>query len=126
MSVSILNTLKNIASKAKRRFFGASTHSKRDDSISSQEASDIQKEAYIKGMKRAYKPERTPPYLELSAQLLADEPQIFQAAVDHLASIATARKKYASEIKAIFAEVIAGRKLSEEKSEYIKRKLEEI
>lgn len=122
---SIIDNLKNIVAKTKRRFFGASPRRQSDDKISFDEAADIQKEAYVKSRKRI-KSEKTPPYMELAAQLLADEVQIFQAAANHLADIAAARPKYKAPIKAIFAEVIANRRLSQEKMDYIKRKLNDF
>lgn len=125
-SSSVISSLKNIVAKTKRRFFGASDRMQKDEKVTFEEAVDIQKEAYSKSIKRSSKQNCTPPYLELSAQLLAEEAQIFQAAVNHLAGIASARKKYAPAIKSIFAEVIANRRLSAEKLEYIKRKLDDI
>lgn len=125
-TASILDNLKNIVAKTKRRFFGASPRRQSDDKISFEEASDIQKEAYTKSRQRNKKSEKTPPYMELAAQLLADEAQIFQAAANHLTSIASARPKYKAPIKAIFAEVIANRRLSQEKMDYIKRKLNDL
>lgn len=126
VSSSLLNSLKNIVAKTKRRFFGASAHLLNDDKVSFEEATDIQREAYIKSLKRSIKPDRTPPYLELAAQLLADEPQIFEAAAHHLTAIAKSRRKYAPEIKAIFAEIIANKKLSQEKLDYINARINEI
>lgn len=122
----LLKSLKNIVAKTKRRFFGASARPLSDEKISFEEAADIQKEAYIKSIKRSSKSECTPPYLELAAQLLADEPQIFEAAAHHLTAIAKSRRKYAPEIKSIFAEIIANKKLSQEKLDYINARINEI
>ncbi len=122
----LLKSLKNIVAKTKRRFFGASARPLSDEKISFEEAADIQKEAYIKSLKRSIKPDRTPPYLELAAQLLAEEPQIFEAAAHHLTAIAKSRRKYAPEIKSIFAEIIANKKLSQEKLDYINARINEI
>ncbi len=122
----LLKSLKNIVAKTKRRFFGASARPLSDEKISFEEAADIQKEAYIKSLKRSSKAEYTPPYLELAAQLLAEEPQIFEAAAHHLTAIAKSRRKYAPEIKAIFAEIIANKKLSQEKLDYINARINEI
>ncbi|MBR4105789.1 MAG: hypothetical protein IKK52_00620 [Alphaproteobacteria bacterium] len=126
VSSSIINSMKNIMAKTKRRFFGASARTIKDEKVTFEEAVDIQKEAYSKSIKRSSKQNCTPPYMELSAQLLAEETQIFQAAANHLAAIAASRPKYAQAIKSIFAEVIANRRLSAEKLEYIKRKLDNI
>ena len=89
------------------------------------DAADIQREAY-KHSQNIRHSVYTPPYLELSAQLLAQESQIFEAAASHLTAIAKSRRKYAPEIKTIFSEVIAGRKLSQDKLDYLTRKMEEI
>ena len=89
------------------------------------DAADIQRQAY-KHNQNVRHTTYTPPYLELAAQLLVDEDQIFRAAASHLTLIAKSRRKYAPEIKAVFAEVIAGRKLSPEKIAYLSKKLEEI
>ena len=123
---SVLDSLKNIVAKTKRRFFGASPRRQSDDKVSFAEASDIQKEAFTKSKSRNCKSEKTPPYMELAAQLLAEETQIFQAAANHLTSIAIARPKYKSQIKSIFAEVMTNRRLSPEKLDYIKSKLTDI
>ncbi len=120
---SILNKLKSIVAKTKRRF---SWHGKvKDENVSAFAAADIQDEAY-RHIKNLRHNTYTPPYLELAAQLLADEEQIFKAAANHLTLIAKSRKRYAPQIREVFNEVIAGRKLSAEKLEYISRKLEEI
>ena len=120
---SILNRLKNIVTKTRRML---SWRNKiKDEHVSVFDARDIQQDVYnhAKSIKHnTY----TPPYIELSAQLLVSEQQIFEAAATHLTTIAKSRGKYASEIKSIFAEVIAGRKLSEEKINYLNKKIEEI
>ena len=120
---SILNSLKKIVAKTKRRFSWAGKV--KDENISALDAADIQREAY-KHSQNIRHSAYTPPYLELSAQLLAQESQIFEAAASHLTLIAKSRRKYAPEIKAIFAEVINGRKLSKDKLDYLTRKMEEI
>ena len=120
---SILNRLKNIVAKTRRML---SWRNKiKDEQVSVFDARDIQRDVYnhIKNIKHnSY----TPPYIELAAQLLVSEQQIFEAAASHLTTIAKSRAKYADEIKSIFAEVIAGRKLSEEKINYLKNKISEI
>jgi len=126
VSSTLISSLKTIVAKTKRRFFGASSWRQSDDKISFSEATDIQKEAFAKSLKRNLKSQRTPPYLELSAQLLAEETQIFTAAANHLVAIAKSRRKYAPEIKAIFAEIIANRRLSDEKLTYINNKIKEL
>ena len=122
---SVITKLKNIMSKTKRRFLGSSKAKLRDENVSAAEAVDIQRDVYLRSCNLKDK-SYTPPYMELAAQLLADEEQIFKAAANHLASIAQARHKYSEPIKAIFAEVIANRRLSEEKLDYINKKLTEI
>ena len=120
---SILNRLKNIVTKTRRML---SWRGKiKDEQVSAFDARDIQQDVYnhIKNIKHnTY----TPPYIELAAQLLVSEQQIFEAAATHLTTIAKSRSKYADEIKSIFAEVIAGRKLSEEKINYLNNKINEI
>lgn len=120
---SILNRLKNIVMKTRRML---SWRGKiKDEYVSAFDARDIQQDVYnhTKNLKHnTY----TPPYIELAAQLLVNEQQIFEAAATHLTTIAKSRIKYADEIKSIFAEVIAGRKLSEEKINYLNKKMEEI
>ena len=120
---SVLNRLKNIVMKTRRML---SWRGKiKDEYVSAFDARDIQQDIYnhTKNLKHnTY----TPPYIELAAQLLVDEQQIFEAAATHLTTIAKSRTKYASEIKSIFAEVIAGRKLSEEKINYLNNKINEI
>lgn len=120
---SILNRLKNIVTKTRRML---SWRKKiKDEYVTAFDARDIQQDIYnhIKNIKHnTY----TPPYIELAAQLLVSEQQIFEAAATHLTTIAKSRKKYADEIKSIFAEVIAGRKLSEEKINYLNNKISEI
>lgn len=120
---SILNRLKNIVMKTRRML---SWRGKiKDEYVSAFDARDIQQDIYnhTKNLKHnTY----TPPYIELAAQLLVSEQQIFEAAATHLTTIAKSRTKYADEIKSIFAEVIAGRKLSEEKINYLNKKMEEI
>ena len=120
---SILNSLKKIVAKTKRRFSWAGKV--KDENVSALDAADIQREAY-KHSQNIRHSAYTPPYLELSAQLLAQESQIFEAAASHLTAIAKSRRKYAPEIKTIFSEVIAGRKLSQDKFDYLTRKMEEI
>ena len=120
---SILNRLKNIVAKTRRML---SWRGKiKDEQVSACDARDIQQDVYnhLKNIKHnTY----TPPYIELAAQLLVNEQQIFEAAATHLTTIAKSRSKYADEIKSIFAEVIAGRKLSEEKINYLNNKINEI
>lgn len=120
---SILNRLKNIVTKTRRML---SWRGKiKDEQVSAFDARDIQQDVYnhLKNIKHnTY----TPPYIELAAQLLVSEQQIFEAAATHLTTIAKSRSKYAEEIKSIFAEVIAGRKLSEEKINYLNNKINEI
>ena len=120
---TILNRLKNIVMKTRRML---SWRAKiKDEHVSPFDAKDIQQDIYnhTKNLKHnTY----TPPYLELAAQLLVNEEQIFEAAATHLTTIAKSRTKYASEIKSIFAEVIAGRKLSEEKINYLTDRMNEI
>ena len=120
---SILNRLKNIVMKTRRML---SWRSKiRDEDVSEFDAKDIQQDVYnhTKNLKHnTY----TPPYIELAAQLLVSEQQIFEAAATHLTTIAKSRTKYANEIKSIFAEVIAGRKLSEEKINYLNDRMSEF
>lgn len=120
---TLLNRLKNIVAKTKRRFSWRGRI--KDDHVSALDAMDIQQEAFTHS-KNIRHNVYTPPYLELSAQLLVDEQQIFEAAANHLTLIAKSRRKYAPEIKSVFAEVIAGRKLSQDKLDYLMRKLEEI
>ena len=122
---SVITKLKTIMAKTKRRFLGSPKAKLRDENVTVNEAIDIQKDVYYRSQHIKDK-SYTPPYMELAAQLLADEEQIFKAAANHLAAIAQTRRKYAEPIKAIFAEVIANRKLSEEKLDYINRKLNEI
>ena len=120
---SILNRLKNIVTKTRRML---SWRGKiKDEQVSAFDARDIQQDVYnhLKNIKHnTY----TPPYIELAAQLLVSEQQIFEAAATHLTTIAKSRSKSAEEIKSIFAEVIAGRKLSEEKINYLNNKINEI
>ena len=120
---SVLNRLKNIVMKTRRML---SWRGKiKDEYVSAFDARDIQQDIYnhTKNLKHnTY----TPPYIELAAQLLVSEQQIFEAAATHLTTIAKSRTKYADEIKSIFAEVIGGRKLSEEKINYLNKKMEEI
>ena len=120
---SILNRLKNIVSKTRRML---SWRNKiKDEQVTAFDARDIQEDVYnhTKNIKHnTY----TPPYIELAAQLLVNEQQIFEAAATKLTTIAKSRKKYADEIKSIFSEVIAGRKLSEEKLNYLNSRIKEI
>ena len=120
---SILNRLKNIVAKTKRMLSWRSKT--KYDHVSSFDARDIQQDIYnhFKNVKyNTY----TPPYIELAAQLLVKEQQIFEAAATHLTTIAKSRSKYADEIKSIFTEVIANHKLSEEKINYLNNKIDEI
>ncbi len=120
---SVLTRLKNIVAKTRRLL---SWRGKiKYEQVSAVDARDIQRDVFIHN-KNIRHNVYTPPYIELAAQLLVNEQQIFEAAATHLTTIAKARRKYAPEIKAIFAEVIAGRKLSDEKLSYINKKLEEI
>lgn len=120
---SILHRLKNIVTKTRRML---SWRAKiKDEHVNAFDARDIQQDIYnhTKNIKHnTY----TPPYIELAAQLLVNEQQIFEAAATKLTTIAKSRKKYANEIKSIFTEVIAGRKLSEEKINYLNAKIDEI
>ena len=120
---SILHRLKNIVTKTRRML---SWRAKiKDEHVNAFDARDIQQDIYdhTKNIKHnTY----TPPYIELAAQLLVNEQQIFEAAATKLTTIAKSRKKYANEIKSIFTEVIAGRKLSEEKINYLNTKIDEI
>lgn len=111
--------------KTKRRFLSSPKAKLRDENISEAEAVTIQKDAHFRSSHIKHNT-YTAPYLELSAQLLAEEDQIFKAAANHLASIAKVRRKYAPAIRAIFAEIIANRKLSSEKLDYLTRKLDDI
>lgn len=120
---SILGRLKNIVAKTKRRFSWRGRI--KDENVSALDARDIQRDAFTHNQNIRHNV-YTPPYIELAAQLLAPEDQIFEAAVRHLTSIAQSRRKYAPEIKSIFAEVIANRRLSQEKLDYLTKKLEEI
>ena len=118
----LLNKLKNIFVRARRRF---SWRGQIKMDVSALDACDIQDDVYAhtKNIKHNV---YTPPYMELAAQLLAPEQQIFEAAASHLIATAKARPKYASEIKCIFMEVISAHKLSQDKTEYLTRKLNEI
>ena len=120
---SILHRLKNIVTKTRRML---SWRAKiKDEHVNAFDAKDIQQDIYnhTKNIKHnTY----TPPYIELAAQLLVNEQQIFEAAATKLTTIAKSRRKYANEIKSIFTEVIAGRKLSEEKINYLNAKIDEI
>ena len=120
---SILTKLKHIVTKTKRRFSWRSQI--KDEIVTALDASDIQQDVYNHSQNIRHNV-YTPPYMELAAQLLVNEQQIFEAAANHLTTIAKSRRKYSNEIKAIFAEVIAGRKLSLEKEEYLNRKIKEI
>ena len=120
---SILTKLKHIVTKTKRRFSWRSQI--KDEIVTALDASDIQQDVYNHSQNIRHN-FYTPPYMELAAQLLVNEQQIFEAAANHLTTIAKSRRKYSNEIKAIFAEVIAGRKLSLEKEEYLNRKIKEI
>ena len=120
---SVLSRLKNIVAKTKRRLSWRGRV--KDENVSALDAADIQRQSSKYNQNVRYTT-YTPPYLELAAQLLVYEDQIFRAAASHLTLIAKSRRKYAPEIKAVFAEVIAGRKLSPEKIAYLSKKLEEI
>jgi hypothetical protein len=121
--MSILRSLKTIVLKTRRRLSWRGRVN--DENVSAVEANLIQREAYNHNQNVRHTV-YTPPYLELAAQLLAPELQIFEAAASHLTAIAQARPKYAPEIKRIFTEVIAGRRLSPEKTDYLTRKINEI
>ena len=120
---SVLGRLKNIVAKTKRRFSWRGRV--KDENVSALDASDIQQEAFTHNQNLRHNV-YTPPYMELAAQLLAAEDQIFEAAALQLTAIAKSRRKYAPEIKSIFSEVVAGRKLSPEKIEYLTQKIKEI
>jgi len=119
---SLLSKLKNIFIRARRRF---SWRGQIKMDVSALDACGIQDDVYAhtQNIKHSI---YTPPYMELAAQLLVPEQQIFEAAVTHLIATAKSRPKYASEIKCIFAEVISDHKLSQEKIEYLTRKVNEI
>lgn len=120
---SILNRLKNIVAKTRRML---SWRGKiKDEQVTAFDARDIQQDVY-NHLKNIRHNTYTPPYIELAAQLLVNEQQIFEAAATHLTTIAKSRVKYASEIKSIFTEVISSRKLSEEKLRYLNNKIDEI
>ena len=120
---SVLGRLKNIVAKTKRRFSWRGRV--KDENVSALDASDIQQEAMTHNQNLRHNV-YTPPYMELAAQLLAAEDQIFEAAALQLTAIAKSRRKYAPEIKSIFAEVVAGRKLPPEKIKYLTQKIKEI
>ncbi len=120
---SVLGRLKNIVAKTKRRFSWRGRV--KDENVSALDASDIQQEAFTHNQNLRHNV-YTPPYMELAAQLLAAEDQIFEAAALQLTAIAKSRRKYAPEIKSIFAEVVAGRKLPPEKIKYLTQKIKEI
>lgn len=120
---SVLGRLKNIVAKTKRRFSWRGRV--KDENVSALDASDIQQEAFTHNQNLRHNV-YTPPYMELAAQLLAAEDQIFEAAALQLTAIAKSRRKYVSEIKSIFAEVVSGRKLPPEKIEYLTQKIKEI
>lgn len=121
--MSILSRLKNIAAKT-RRLLSWRCQIK-DDQVSVGDAKNIQQDVFNHNQNIKHNT-YTPPYMELAAQLLVSEQQIFEAAATQLTDIAISRKKYAPEIKAIFAEVIAGRKLAQEKLDYINKKMKKI
>ena len=120
---SVLGRLKNIVAKTKRRF--SRRGRVKNENVSALDASDIQQEAFTHNQNLRHNV-YTPPYMELAAQLLAAEDQIFEAAALQLTAIAKSRRKYAPEIKSIFAEVVAGRKLPPEKIKYLTQKIKEI
>lgn len=120
---SILGKLQNIVAKTKRRLSWRGRI--KDENVSEPDARGIQQDSFTHN-KNIRHNVYTPPYLELAAQLLVSEEQIFQAAANHLTAIAKSRRKYAMPIKSIFAEVIAGRRLPQEKIDYLNRKIEEI
>ncbi len=120
---SILGKLKNIVAKTRRRFSWRGRV--KDENVSAVDAQGIQQDAFTHNQNVRHNV-YTPPYMELAAQLLVHEQQIFEAAACHLVAIARSRRKYTPEIKAVFAEVIAGRKLPQEKLEYLERKMNEI
>ena len=102
---SILNRLKNIVAKTRRML---SWRGKiKDEQVSAFDARDIQQDVYnhLKNIKHnTY----TPPYIELAAQLLVNEQQIFEAAATHLTTIAKARRKYAPEMGRTSLEIYVG------------------
>ena len=120
---SILSRLKNIVAKTRRLL--SWRNKVKDEQLSAVDARDIQQDVFTHNKNLRHNI-YTPPYIELAAQLLVHEQQIFEAAASQLTAIAKSRCKYAPEIKSIFAEVIAGRKLSEEKINYLNKKIEEI
>ena len=120
---SVLGRLKNIVAKTKRRFSWRGRV--KDENVSALDASDIQQEAFTHNQNLRHNV-YTPPYMELAAQLLAAEDQIFEAAALQLTAIAKSRRKYAPDIKSIFAEVVAGRELPPEKIKYLTQKIKEI
>ena len=120
---SLLSKLKNIFIRARRRFSWRGQIKGMD--TSALDACDIQDDVFIH-TKNVKHNTYTPPYMELAAQLLASEQQIFEAAATHLVSTAKARPKYSAEIKCIFTEIISEHKLSQEKIEYLTQKINEI
>lgn len=120
---SILSRLKNIVAKTRRLL--SWRNKVKNEHLSAIDARDIQQDVFIHN-KNIRHNTYTPPYIELAAQLLVNEQQIFEAAATQLTAIAKSRHKYSPEIKSIFAEVIVGRKLSEEKINYLNKKIEEI
>ena len=93
---SILTRLKHIVTKTKRRFSWRSQI--KDDVVTALDASDIQQDVYNHSQNIRHNV-YTPPYMELAAQLLVHEQQIFEAAANHLITIAKSRRKYTNEIK---------------------------
>ena len=120
---SVLSRLKNIVTKTKRLL--SWRRSIKDEHMTADDAQDIQHDVFTHTQNIRHN-QYTPPYIELAAQLLVSEQQIFEAAASKLTVIAQTRRKYAPEIKSIFAEIVANHKLSEEKIDYLNRKLKQI
>ncbi len=120
---SVLSRLKNIVTKTKRLI--SWRRSIKDEHMTADDAQDIQHDVFTHTQNIRHT-QYTPPYIELAAQLLVSEQQIFEAAATKLTIIAQTRRKYAPEIKSIFAEIVANHKLSEEKIDYLNRKLKQI
>lgn len=120
---SVLNRLKNIVTKTRRLL--SWRRSIKDEHMTAGDAQDIQHDVFTHTQNIRHN-QYTPPYIELAAQLLVGEQQIFEAAATKLTVIAQTRRKYAPEIKSIFAEIVANHKLSEDKIDYLNRKLKQF
>ena len=120
---SVLNRLKNIVTKTCRLL--SWRRSIKDEHMTAGDAQDIQHDVFTHTQNIRYN-QYTPPYIELAAQLLVGEQQIFEAAATKLTVIAQTRRRYTPEIKSIFAEIVANHKLSEDKIDYLNRKLKQF